>query len=393
MPPPLQGEPTSPQTAAPSEIEVEELRVYARNVFDAGALPDGLTLPLPDEPFVPFWEERVAEARERGAFAVLREHLPQLRFPIREGISASADYQAATRRGTPPDDLPEATGLEIDRPEVVELALHASPAGRVPLIVVRGRAEFVAFVRALTHRNEPKPVPDSQGAIMIAGYNNWSRVHALRKRWEESGAERQTATWKEEFARLQPFRELYQDRFILLSDGPYSAVPASDLGLPDQEWREISLRIRRDHECAHYLTRRLFGSMRNNLHDELIADFAGITAASRFRADWFLRFLGLEGFPHYRTGGRLDLYRGDPPLSDGAFRRLHEMIKEAAEVVERFDSGRPDHPGERALALLGLATVGLEALAGPDGEALLRRAVDDLRGKVGWRGKGAPPAD
>jgi hypothetical protein len=382
VPPPLQGEPIPPETA-------EELRVYARNVFDAGVIPAGLTLPLPDEPFVPFWEERVAESRERGAFAVLREHLPQLRFPIREGISAGADYQAATRRGTPPDGLSEATGLEIERPEVVELALHASPAGRVPLIIVRGRPEFVAFVRALTHRNEPKPVPDSQGAIMIAGYNNWSRVHTLRKRWEESGPERQTTTWKEEFSRLQPLRELYQDRFILLSDGPYSAVPAADLGLADQEWRELSLRIRRDHECAHYLTRRLFGSMRNNLHDELVADYAGMTAgmngAGRFRASWFLRFLGLESFPAYRPGGRLDLYRGDPPLSDGAFRRLHRMIKEAAEAVERFDAGRPDHPGERALALLGLATVGLEGLAGPDGEALLRRAVDDLRGKVGWR--------
>lgn len=381
MPPPLQGEPLPPPTAA----EAEELRIYARNVFDAGALPAGLTLPLPDEPFVPFWEERVAEARGRGAFAVLREHLPQLRFPVREGISASPDYQAATRRGVPPDDLPEATGLEIGRPEVVELALHDSPAGRIPLVIVRGRPEFVAFVRALTHRNEPKPVPDSQGAIMIAGYNNWSRVRALRQRWEESGAERQTATWKEEFARLQPLRELYQDRFILLSDGPYSAIPAADLGLADPEWREISLRIRRDHECAHYLTRRLFGSMRNNLHDELIADFAGMTAAGRFRATWFLRFLGLEGFPTYRSGGRLDLYRGDPPLTEGAFRALHQMIKNAAEAVERFDADRPDHPGERALALLGLATAGLEALAGPDGEALLRQAVEDLRGKVGWR--------
>jgi hypothetical protein len=388
----LQGEPIPSETAAPTVIETEELRVYARNVFDAGVLAAGLTLPLHDEPFVPFWEERVAESRERGAFAVLREHLPQLRFPIREGISASANYQAATRRGTPPDELPEATGLEIERPEVVELALHASPAGRVPLIIVRGRPEFVAFVRALTHRNEPKPVSDSQGAIMIAGYNNWSRVRALRKRWEESGAERQTATWKEEFARLQPLRELYQDRFILLSDGPYSAVPAADLGLPDQEWRELSLRIRRDHECAHYLTKRLFGSMRNNLHDELIADYAGMTAAGCFRASWFLRFLGLESFPSYRSGGRLDLYRGDPPLSDGAFQRLHRMIKDAAEAVERFDAGRPDHPGERALALLALATVGLEGLAGPDGEALLRRAVDDLRGKVGWRGEESPPA-
>lgn len=352
---------------AQSPEEAAELRAYARNAFDAGALAEGLSLPLPDEPFVPFWEARVAEARERGAFAVLCEHMPQLRFPIRAGVSESGDYQAATRRGASPDKLAGATGLALERPEAVELELYPSPAGRIPLIIVRGRPEFVALVRALTHRNEPQPVPDSQGALMIAGYNNWTRVHELRRRGDELR------------------RELYQDRFILLSDGPYSAVPAEDLGLAEGEWRELSLLLRRDHECAHYLTRRIFGSMRNNLHDELIADYAGITAATgRFRAAWFLRFLGLEGFPAYRAGGRLDIYRGDPPLSDGAFQQLHGLIKEVAETVESFDAGRPDHPRETALALLALAVLGLEALAGVDGEEQLRRTVAELRGKVEW---------
>jgi hypothetical protein len=349
--------------------DAEELRAYARNAFDVRALAEGLSLPLPDEPFVAFWEARVAEAGERGAFAVLREHMPQLRFPVRAGISDSAAYQAATRRGVPPGEIAEATGLELARPEALELALYPSPAGRIPLLIVRGRPEFVALVQALTHRNEPKPVPDSQGAIMIAGYNNWSRVRELRRRGEELR------------------REHYQDRFILLSDGPYSAVSAAELGLGEEEWRERSLVLRRDHECAHYLTRRIFGSMRNNLHDELLADYAGITAAAgRYRAAWFLRFLGLEGFPSYRAGGRLDLYRGDPPLSDGAFQQLHALIREVAETVERFDADRPDHPRERALALLALAVLGLEELAGPAGEDRLRRTVEELRAKVEWRG-------
>ena len=349
-------------------MQPEELRAYARNAFDVRALDEGLSLPLPDEPFVAFWEARMAEAAGRGAFAVLREHLPQLCFPVRAGMSDSAPYQAATRRGVPPGEIAEATGLALARPEAVELALYPSPAGRIPLLIVRGRPEFVALVQALTHRNEPKPVPDSQGAIMIAGYNNWSRVHELRRRGEELR------------------RELYQDRFILLSDGPYSAVPAADLGLGEREWRELSLVLRRDHECAHYLTRRIFGSMRNNLHDELLADYAGITAAvGHYRAAWFLRFLGLEDCPAYRPGGRLDLYRGDPPLSEGAFRQLHALVKEIAETVERFDAGRPQDPKERALAILTLAVLGLEELAGPAGEERLRRTVEELRGKVEWR--------
>jgi len=371
-----------------SPTEIEELLAYNENVFDTSALGAGTELPLPDEPFVVFWEAREAEARERGAFAVLREHLPQLRFPIQEGISETEAYRAATRRGVPPDTFPEATGLELERPGLVEIVLHPSPAGRIPLLIARGRAEFAALLRALTRKNEPVPVPDSQGALMVAGYNNWSRVDELRRQWQAlDEAEREAATWPEQFRRLQEQRDLYQDRFILLSDGPYSAVPAADLGLGEAEWREASLLIRRDHECAHYLTRRLFGSMRNNVLDELIADYAGITAAlGAYRAAWFLRFVGLEDFPRYREGARLDLYRGTPPLSDGAFRILHALIEAAARNLERFDARHPaSGPGSRALTLAALASLRLEDLAAPHAEGLLGRTLDGLRGRLGWQ--------
>jgi hypothetical protein len=358
------------ETLGASPAEAEELLAYNENVFDLGALTSEVRFPLPDEPFVAFWEAVEREARTRGAFAVLREHLPQLRFPIQAGISETEPYRAATRRGVPAETLPEATGLAIARPEAIEVVIHPSPAGRIPLLIARSRAEFVALIRALTKRNEPEPVPDAQGALMVSGYNNWSRVGELRRRWEAlDPAARETATWGEELQRTP--RELYQDRFILLSDGPYSAVPAADLGLGEAEWREMSLVIRREHECAHYLTRRLFGSMRNNLLDELIADYAGLVAATaKFRADWFLRFVGLEEFPRYRPGGRLDLYRGKPPLSDGAFRVLQALVKAAAGNLERFRA-----PREMALTIAALASLRLEDLASEDAEELLNRAA------------------
>jgi hypothetical protein len=368
-----------------SPAEAAELLAYNENAFHLDSLSSDVRFPLPDEPFVPFWEGVEREARARGAFAVLREHLPQLRFPVRQGISETAGYRAATRRGVLPDEIPEATGLAVERPETIEVRLHESPAGRIPLLIARGRAEFVALIRALTKRNEPEPVPNAQGALMVSGYNNWSRVGELRRRWE-AAAERGTATWSEEFQRLQPRRELYQDRFILLSDGPYSAVPAADLGLDETAWRETSLALRRDHECAHYLTRRLFGSMRNNLLDELIADYTGMVGATgRFRAAWFLRFVGLEDFPRYRPGGRLDLYRGKPPLSDGAFRVLQTLVKRAAENLERFDAGLPPGlrgPEETALLIAALASLRLEELAADGAEERLGRALAELRERI-----------
>jgi hypothetical protein len=152
------------------------------------------------------------------------------------------------------------------------------------------------------------------------------------------------------------------------------------------EWREISLVLRRDHECAHYLTRRLFGSMRNNLLDELIADYTGMVGATgRFRAGWFLRFMGLEDFPHYRPGGRLDLYRGKPPLSDGAFRALQALVKRAAENLERFDAGLPAGPRgpeETALLIAALASRRLDDLAAEGAEERLGRTCAELRGRL-----------
>ncbi|MFY9820519.1 MAG: hypothetical protein WAM82_04005 [Thermoanaerobaculia bacterium] len=369
-----------------SPAEGAELLAYNQNLFDLGALGPETRFPLPDEPFMKFWEEVAFQSRERGAFAVLRERLPQLAFPIREGISKTEPYRDATLRGVPVETLPAATGLELAHPEAVEIVLHTSPAGRIPLLVVRHRPDFVALIQALTRKNEPEPVPAAQGALMVAGFSNWSRIHELRRQWEAlAPAARETATWNDEFRRLQPRKELYQDRFILLSDGPYSAVPAGDLGLDEAQWRQLSLVIRRDHECAHYLTRRLFGSMRNNLLDELMADYAGLVGATgRFDAGWFLRFIGLEGFPDYRAGARLDLYRGNPPLSDGAFQVLQRLIREAALSLERFDAGQSQDgaPAGTARTLAALASLRLEDLAAPGGENRIREAVEHLRQRL-----------
>jgi hypothetical protein len=366
--------------------EGEELRPYLESAFDLRSLEAELRLPLPDEPFVPVWEAWAEEARERGAFEVLRRHLPQLRFPIQAGISETEGYRAATRKGVPPEQIPEAAGLPLERPERIELQIYQSPAGRIPLLIARGREELVALVRALGKRNEPAPVPPSQGALMISGYNNWARLGELRRRWEGlDPSTRETSTWGEELARITPRRELYQDRFILLSDGPYSAVPAADLGLAEEAWRAMSLVIRRDHECAHYFTRRLFGSMRNNLLDELIADYAGIVAATgRFQADWFLRFMGLEDFPRYRPGARLEIYRGD--LSDGAFTVLQGLAHRAAGNLERFDARFPASPaGTRSLAENGLliatlSSLRLDEIASPAAGELLDAAMRRVRG-------------
>jgi hypothetical protein len=370
----------------------DALSAYCAARYDPAGLAAGTAFPLPDEAFAAVWEswaEEAAAAGWGGAFAVLRDRLPQLRFPVRQGMSQDPGYRAATLRGEDPAGIPEATGLELERPESLELALHASPAGRIALLVVRHRPDFAAVLRALARRNEPVAVPPSQGALMVAGYNNWSRLQALRRAWEEQPeAERETATWGEEMKRLQARPERYQDRFILLSDGPYSAVPAAELGLGDGEWREASLALRRDHECAHYLTRRVHGAMRNHLLDELVADYAGMKGAfGRYRADWQLRFLGIED-AGYREGGRLDLYRGDPPLGAPAFAGLQDLARAAARHLEAFDASQSDEgpAGEtlrdRALTLLAIASFQIDELARAGAPERLAGRLEELRAQL-----------
>lgn len=350
---------------ARGDVADELLRYDDTPFAESLALPP---LPLADEAFVGDWARYLARAGEDGAWEVLREVLVQLRFPVAEGVGASPEYAASTRAGAP---APEEGGVELDAPDALSLVLHPTAAGRIPVLLAGTMDDFRTLVRALTRRNEPAPLPASMGACMVAGYNNWERVARLRRAWEAGElAFDGAADWGAAFRALRERKELYQDRFVILGPGPYSGVPAGEMGMGEDEWRACSVRIRLEHECAHYFTRRVLGSMRNNLLDELIADYVGIaSAAGGFRASWFLRFMGLEG-DGYREGGRLQNYRGDPPLSAAAFTALQPLVRAAARAVEAADAGHPalcSTAEGRARAIAALAGLTLEEMAADGG--------------------------
>jgi len=360
--------------------EVDELLEYNDNVFDADLLPSRLQVPLEDEEHVGAWSEYAESARAEGVFSALASVLPQLNFPVRAGISSTEGYVAATRTGHDIEHVAEATGLQLEDPQGLQLRLSASPGGRVPVIIPATRADFVTLLQALSMRNEPGEVFDTQGAVTIGGYNNWDRVRRHRERWQ---AENPFDDWSEEFTRLVPRKELYQDRFIILSVGPYGRVPADDLGLSEDEWHETSLAIRMHHECTHYFTWRLFSSMRNRALDEILADYMGMVGAiGEFRVDWACHFFGVHGFPHHQVG-RLRRYRGTPPLSDGAFNVLHGLVYAALQALGKWDAGLDEEyrtPEGRAIVLLALTSMTVEEMASDDAgdllAASLQRAIE-----------------
>ena len=363
------------QAFGASEGERAELLRYNDNRFDQGPTASGVRLPFEDEPFVAVWERYREEAREVGEWTVLRRALVQLRFSVEPGMSRAPAYRAAVHRLEPVGD--EIPPLRLARPDDVRIVIHATPAGRLPVIVAPHRNDFVLILQALTMRNEPMPVPQAIGAYMVAGYINVDRVRQARAAWQATHSGASDAEWRLALHALLTRKELYQDRFIVASTSPYSGVPASRVGLDATTWQRLSLRIRIEHESVHYLTRRAFGSMQNRLLDELIADYAGIVqACGRYRADWALRFLGLEDYPAYRPGARLERYRDD--LSDGAFRVLQRLVVRAVDNLAAFDTSRPGVglPSTRLRTVVALTRLTVEDLAANDAASRLRSAFD-----------------
>ena len=364
-----------------SDAERRALLEYNENLFDPSLLDGFSSLPPPDQPFVAAWENYVRTARTKGAFDTLKSCLIELCFPIQEGISQTEPYRSAMRKGILPRETSRNTGLRLKCPEGFRFHIHETLGGRIPVLITAHRDDFVSLLQALTLKNEPRKISSAMGATMISGYNNWDRIRTLKAEWKaDHPDDKDGFGWCLAFQNITREKALYQDKFIILSDGPYSNVAAKDLELSQDRWREISLTIRQEHECTHFVTKTLLGSMQNRLLDELIADYMGIVAAiGHFRADWFLRFAGLENYPRYRPGGRLENYRGDPPLSERAFQILQKLARRAAINLETFDRQYRDGLNEihgKTAILPALTRLTIEEMASEHSVEIL---VESLR--------------
>jgi hypothetical protein len=354
-------------------------------VLDASRVTLPRQIPLPDEPHLEAWQQYAIEAEESGVFPVLQKRLIQLQFPIGAGISSSEAYQAAIRYGKY-TAAKEPTGIELQHPDRLQLRLHQSLAGTIPVLLPHGRHDFVSLVQAFGKKNEPEPIPEAMGACIIAGYLNWDRIHKLRQDWEATQSQSVFLDiyWQQELREhILPHKSLYLDTFIILSDGSYSGIPAAALNLPAETWHQASQTIRLEHECTHYLTRRLLSTVRNHLLDELVADLRGIVAANgRYCADWFLHFLGLEAWPQVHPAGRLELYRGTPPLSDEAFLILQRLVKRAAANVEAFfnrQTARWQKPNMQVRLVLALSCLTIEELAASESHEYIEHALNSIQ--------------
>ena len=363
------SEPPDAAAGAADAGPTDALEAYLAHPYhaDEGVL-ERLARAQDDEPHLAVWREYAARAGEGGVFATLAEVFPQLRFPIQDGISQEPAYAAATRRGRLDEADAFAPGLVLERPESLTLTFTDGVAGTLPLLVAATRADFEALVRAFTERNEPREVPASMGACFVKGLNNWDRVARYRREWEAAnGTAGDEDAWRAELGRFAVHKARYQDRFVILSRGPYSGVPADDVGQSEAEWLERSLVIRAEHESTHDLTWRLFAVVRSHATDEIVADFVGLVRAFGVYPDEIARrLLGVDRLPEFRAGGRLANYRGNPRLDEAQFAEVAKLTAAAtvrlAEVAARHEAWLRD-PALLARLVYALSLSSLTELA------------------------------
>lgn len=206
------------------------------------------------------------------------------------------------------------------------------------------------------------------GASIINGLNNWQKIKSLKHNFLLQNS---SISWAEEFRKnILPFPYLYKDRLIVLSKKYYSNVSPNELKLTREYWSSTSLKIRLNHECTHLYTLNKYGCASNNLHDELIADYIGmLKAVGGYNKHWMLRFMGLEDYPNYRKGARLENYIQGIEINSYSFSLFTSVIKNSIENIAIFDSvtGSPTSNEDIKHRIQALCEVDLLDMASKNG--------------------------
>lgn len=317
------------------------------------------------------WEKYINDSRVTGAFELLKKCYPQLNFPIKNDINKTEEYITAVLKGKN-TNLFSTAGIGLNNAEGIKIILYESLAGNIPVLIVPDDTDFVKIIQSLGHRNNPVSIPDSMGAAFVNGINNWDKLNTLKNTWMNINP---FGNWSQEFNRnIKPNPSLFQDGLVILSTKSYSNISAKDLELSEELWQKYSLIIRLEHECTHLFTFRTFGVMNNNLHDELIADYMGICKAfGRFNKNWLLQFMGLENYPVYRKGARLENYIKNAAISEASFEQLIALIYNAIENIFKFDQylGNAQSDSDKQNRIICLCNTNLLEIASEDGAKIL----------------------
>lgn len=235
----------------------------------------------------------------------LARRFPQLYVAPAEG--AQDAHRLAAGRGVRP---PDATLTHFVGSPDDELREVDTPAGPVEVLFLAQRHDFETFLQVIGHKSQPVPIARTVGAITYRGLADWGKVAAAHEAHLASGGE----DWDAEFNRLAKTPGAFFSEIVVISEGPYSNVPAAETPYDPDEWLRISREIRLHHECAHVVCRRTMPDDILPVWDEVTADVTGLLCATgRYDSALAARFLGVTGEGY--SSGRLAEYLDDGQLS------------------------------------------------------------------------------
>ena len=266
----------------------------------------------------------------------LARRYPQLLLPISDATRHTEQYKDAVLRGEELTGTPDFSLSGDDTFETFD-----TPAGTVEVLTLADRKDFEHCIRALAHRCENREIPPTMGASTISGLINWEKIRTHQKEYLASGG----SDWDDEFDRFTADNRNYRDTIIILSCGCYSALRAEDAGYGSEEWLALSHEIRKYHELAHFVSRRLFPENVDAVRDEVLADMNGIIAAiGHYDAELAGKFLGVRN-GSYVPGGRLENYVPAEDLESAS-----ERVRDMLEALRR-DFSAPSKPFEMLISI------------------------------------------
>ena len=265
--------------------------------------------------------------------ASLAQRFPQLYLtPSEDALEA---YRAAAGRGIAPEHatLDHFVGNPAD-----ELRSVDTPSGPVEVVFLAERSDFETFLQLIGHKAQPVPIARTVGAITYRGLPDWGKVAAARERYLAQGGD----DWGSEFARLAHEPGAFRSELVVISEGPYSNVPAERTPFGADEWARVSREIRLHHECAHVVCRRVMPDVITPVWDEVTADVAGLLAATGSydpaRAALFLG-VGEGGFGEGRLAEYLD--EEQATRIDAIAADVHASIVRIAEACGAAEAADP----------------------------------------------------
>lgn len=271
--------------------------------------------------------------RGREALEALAMRFPQLYVAPAEG--AQDAHRLAAGRGIAPENASLDHFITTEDDELREVD---TPAGPVEVLFLKNRADFETFLQVVGNKSQPVPIAKTIGAITYKGLADWGAVARAHADYTADGGE----DWPAEFKRLATQTETFRAELIVISEGPYSNVAASETPYEEEEWLRISREIRLHHECAHVVCRRMMPDDILPVWDEITADVVGLMCATgHYDTTLAARFLGVTntGF----AGGRLSEYLSDEQYSDidTLAAEVFEAVTRIGELEQTTDSPTP----------------------------------------------------